>query len=123
MICGLFLFAVLFPYPIVAKDKQPSIQSLVNREIVIQDDWAGQSITLMKENDHYIIVRKIYGSGVLVARTIKYRPVFDGKNQLSFSGKAATGRGDQPVYERFVLSIDKHDTSLYLNGLKVSLEK
>lgn len=115
----LLMLAVLTPCPVFAKDIQPSIQTLVNQEIVIQDNWAGQSITLIKEKDQYFILRKIFGSGVPVARTIKYRAVFDGENQLSFSGNAAD-RGGQPVNEKFTLSIDRYGTSLYLNGLKVT---
>lgn len=113
------MLSALSSHTVFARETRSPIQSLVNREIVIQDNWAGQSITLMKEKDQYFILRKIFGSGVPVARTIKYRAVFDGENQLSFSGNAA-GRNDQPVNEKFTLNIDRYGISLYLNGLKVT---
>lgn len=68
-----------------AQDKRMKIKDFVDQEIRIDDNWAGQSITLIKENGEFFILRKFFGSGVPVIATSKYRVKFNNPYSISFS--------------------------------------
>jgi len=49
---------------------QNNIHNLLNKEIIVHDTWAGQSFTLVQENDTYYVYRRIFGSGLPVIMTM-----------------------------------------------------
>jgi len=60
-----FLFsATFYVFP------QNNIYDLLNKEIIVHDTWAGQSFTLVQENDTYYVYRRIFGSGLPVIMTM-----------------------------------------------------
>ncbi len=61
-----FIFCILCTVTAVAQEKRTKIKDYLNQEILIVDNFAGQSITLVKENKDYFILRKYFGSGVPV---------------------------------------------------------
>ena len=103
------------------QDKRAKIKDYLNKEILIKDRFAGQSITLIKENNEYFILRKYFGSGVPVAGSVKYEVVFNSNYQIAFPKKNVAGPNNSNNYkgEVFLLCSEENGLSLYLNGLKV----
>ncbi len=99
--------------------------SILDKAILIDDGFAGQSITLTKEGSDYYIVRQFFGSGIPVIRTTTYKAKIINGNKITFSevaeNKGAEIECDKP--EEFILIIDEDGTAkLYLNGLKLEIE-
>lgn len=122
-IASLILLALVI-YGISAQaqqDSKPKIKDYIDKEIRIVDSFAGQSITLIKENKDYYIIRKIFGSGVPVVATIRYKVEFNSDYQITFSEIIEdSGSDDNTVpVEKFILSINAQGLNLYLNGLKI----
>ncbi len=117
------LFIICIGYSISAsiQDKRAKITDYLNKEIRIVDNFAGQSITLIKENNNYYIHRKFHGSGLPEIGSLKYKVVFNSDYQISFSEIVKTSSesllGNNN--EEFLLSSDEKGISLYLNRLKV----
>ena len=114
----LLLFCVTFyVFP------QNSIHDLLNKEIIVHDTWAGQSFTLVQENDTYYVYRRIFGSGLPVIMTMVQDVVLDSPYKITFSGifPLETDNGDghfrYEVFEFFY----RNDIELYLNGIRVSI--
>ena len=70
-----FVFCILCTITAIAQDKRATIKDYLNQEILIVDSFAGQSVTLIKENKDYFILRKYFGSGIPVISSIKYKVV------------------------------------------------
>ncbi len=104
-----------------------NIFSLINQEIVVSDHFAGQSFTLIKEREKYYVIRKYFGSGVPVINTIKYNALVESDYQIRFNEIIKSD--NQTVYknkqdEKFILRIEDNNTiGLYLNGIKVVIDK
>lgn len=84
------------------QDKRPKIKEYIDKEIIIVDRSAGQSITLVKEGTAYYILRKFFGSGVPVVGYVKYNVQFNSDYQLTFSAMvedSRTEKDDLPVKE------------------------
>lgn len=108
----------------VLKDKRAKIKDYLNREIVIDDAWAGQSITLIKENEDYFVLRQFHGSGVPIVGSEKYKVVFQSDWQIRFSEIVESSRKDTTrPNEGFQLGVDEKGINLYLNGLKVVIKE
>ncbi|MFA8451916.1 MAG: hypothetical protein ACEPOW_14570 [Bacteroidales bacterium] len=104
------------------QDSRPTIKEYINKEIRIVDRFAGQSITLVKENKDYYIVRKFFGSGVPVVADAKYKVAFNSDYQITFSeleGRTETEKMNQKPKEEFILTVGNNGLDLYLNGLKI----
>jgi len=102
-------------------DDRPKIYSLINKEIFISNNWAGETVTLVKENDKYFIIRKILRSGLPGGSILKYPVNFDSDYQIRFS-KIISLDIDRKntISEKFILSIiDDGKIKLFLNGLEV----
>lgn len=48
------------------------IPLILNKEIHIDNNWTGQSLTLIKENNNYFLLRKQFGSGVPIVAEYTY---------------------------------------------------
>lgn len=107
-----------------AQSRRAEMKDYLNQELWVTDRLAGQSITLVKENEDYFILRKYFGSGVPVTGTIKYKVVCMSQYQIAFSEIADAShvnlihRG-----ENFILCVEEEGLSLYLNGLKIVLHE
>jgi hypothetical protein len=108
---------------ITPQDKRLKIKDYLNKEIIIKDRWAGQSITLIKEQNNYLILRKIFGSGVAVAGSFKYEIEFNSDYQITFpkSNLHEPKKPEDFKGEVFLLCSDEAGLSLYLNGLQVMI--
>ena len=106
---------------IMAQDKRAKIKEYLDHEILIRDNFAGQSITLIEENGDYFVLRKIFGSGVPVTRTIKYKAVLQSDWQIRFS--EAAGASDSKFEEHFILGVGNEGLVLFLNGLQVVIKE
>jgi hypothetical protein len=106
-------------------DDRPKIDALLNREILIQDGWAGQSVTLKKDSAGYFVIRTYFGSGLPVVGTVRYKVKVLSPYQVRFSeieDGTGIGQGGEKQ-EEFVLSIaGESDFELFLNGLRVAAE-
>ncbi len=118
------LLCLLCAAAAVAQDKRAKIKDYLNREILIVDHFAGQSITLLQENRDYIILRKYFGSGIPVIGSIKYKVVFNGDFQIAFSEVIDVSNEDlMKSNENFILRIEEKGVFLYLNGLRIEINE
>ena len=117
----LLLVLIACSLPAQTHDKRAKIKDYLNQEILIIDRFAGQSITLIKENHDYYIVRKIFGSGLPVIGTAKYKVVFNSDYQISFSeiAESSSDSLNSSNNEIFLLCNEENGISLYLNQLKI----
>ena len=69
-----FLISILLIVPALNlyADDRPKIYSLINKQIFLSNAWAGETITLIKENNEYYVIRTIFGSGLPVIGKIKF---------------------------------------------------
>jgi len=117
----LLIFLIYWTLPAYSQDNRLKIKGYLNKEILIKDSFAGQSITLIKEKNKYLILRKIFGSGVPVAGSFKYEVEFNSDYQITFP-KENVQDPKKPVNykgEVFLLCSKDSGLSLYLNGLEV----
>ena len=117
----LLIFLLYCTQAVYSQDKRLKIKDYLNKEIILKDNWAGQSITLIKENNKYLIIRKIFGSGVPVAGSFKYEVKFNSDYQIAFPKENIQDPKKPGDYkgEVFLLCSDDSGLSLYLNGLQV----
>jgi hypothetical protein len=114
----ILLYSFCFGTSLIAQNKRPIIKDFLNKEIIIEDNFAGQSITLIKENKDYFILRKFFGSGVPVTDSIKYKVTFNSDYQICFSGMEGK-KTIKTNKEEFLLGLDERGLCLFLNGLRV----
>ena len=117
--CSIALFLILQP---IYSEEREKIFSLLNREIIVEDNFAGQSFTFIKEGNDYFILRKIFGSGLPVIATIKYRANITSDYQIRFSKvekKEKKGKEQVKDEEFIVIIYEGNKFALYLNGLQV----
>jgi len=105
----------------IVQDKRAKIMDYLNREILIRDAFAGQSITLIEENGDYFVLRKFFGSGVPVVRSIKYKTVFYSDWQIRFP--ETTDASHSEFVENFILAVNDKGLILFFNGLQVVIEE
>ncbi len=103
-----------------AQDRRAKIEDYLNKEIWIEDVFAGQSITLIKENKDYFILRKYFGSGVPVIDSVKYNVVFRSAYQIEFANKVTDSTKQIEVFR---LCVEERGLKLYLNGLRVVINE
>jgi hypothetical protein len=117
----LLIFILYCTLTVYSQDKRPKIKDYLNKEIKLKDNWAGQSITLIKEHNKYLIIRKIFGSGVPVAGSFKYEVKFNSDYQIAFPKVNIQDPKNPGDYkgEVFLLCSENSGLSLYLNGLEV----
>ena len=103
-----------------AKDKRAKITDYRNKEILVYDNFAGQSITLIKEIKDYYILRNYFGSGVPIVGSAKYKVIFNSEYQIVFSEiiEKSDNKLINDKKEVFLLQVDEEGLSLYLNQLK-----
>ena len=119
-----FTFCVLCAVTATAQDRRAGIKDYLNREILIVDNFAGQSITLIKESNDYFILRKFFGSGLPVIGTVKYKVVFKSNYQIAFSEIIDASNADLTNgNEKFILCVEGKDLRLYLNRLKIVINE
>jgi hypothetical protein len=117
----LLMFWICCSLSACTQDTRAIIKDYLNQEIRIEDNFSGESITLIKENKDYYILRKFFGSGVPVIGTTKYKVVFNSDYQIAFSEIVETS-GENSIgenNEEFLLIVEEEGLSLYLNRLKV----
>ena len=115
-----FVFCILCTATTIAQDKRAKIKDYLNQEIFVVDSFAGQSITLVKENNDYFILRKYFGSGVPVIGSVKYKVEFNSNYQIVFSEIIDVSKTDlMKSNEKFTLCVEDKGLGLYLNGLRI----
>jgi len=105
----------------IAEDKRAKIKDYLNREIWIENTFAGESITLIEENGDFFVLRKIFGSGVPVIRTMKYKAVFYSDWQIRFPETTDDSGSERAEY--FILGVGDKGLNLFLNGLQVVIDE
>ena len=116
---GGIIFSLLTAW--VHADDRPTIDSLIGKQIYIEDAFAGQSFTLLKGlngNKDYMIEWIRHGSAVPAIRSQKCKVRLDGKYQFRFSlDHPEEKKGD------FMVSISgKDDIKVYLNGVRIHID-
>jgi len=99
-----------------------NIYDLINKIIIINDNWAGQSFTFVIENGDYYIYRKINGSGVPYIGKIVYNAIIESDYKIKFYEIIETSEHIKKEYnsEIFELYINK-EIKLYINGLQLNI--
>lgn len=112
-------------HTVSAQDSRNGIKEYLDFEIEIEDSFAGQSMTLIKEDSIYFILRKIYGSGKPILSTIKYKTEVVSKYQIQFSEIAESSEIPPALKkeEHYTLNVEEDGLQLYLNGMKILLRK
>ena len=118
-----FIIALIFcALPIFSQNR---IFRIINKEIVLHDNFAGQSITLVMENNNYYIYRNIFGSGIPVIGTIKYSVIFDSEYKITFSEIVSISENIRELYnenETFEIFF-RDEIRIYLNGIRLSINR
>ena len=99
-------------------DGRPTVDSLIGKQIYIEDSFAGQSFTLQKEKKNYFVEWIRHGSGVSEIRSQKCKVRLDSNYQFRFSL-------DHPedFKHQFMVSIRaKDEIKVYVNGIRIHFE-
>jgi hypothetical protein len=105
-------------------DARIKIKDLLNKGIFVEDDFTGQSFTIVKENENYYVIREIFGSNEPVFCVIKYKAKLQSDQLLLFSEVIKTSRKIDLKDEDFMILIyGKDQITLFLNKLKVKISK
>ena len=119
----LFIILLFYINTFFACSHNNNIYSILNKEIVIHDNWAGQSFTLVYEDNNYYIYRDIFGSGVPSIGKIKYAVIFDSEYKITFYEIISIPeniRDDYNGNEIFEM-LYRDELGIYLNGIKISI--
>ena len=113
----IFLFVTAW----VHADDRPTVDSLIGKQIYIEDAFAGQSFTLLKGlngNKDYKVEWIRHGSAVPAIRSQTCKVRLVSKYQYRFSlNHPEEKKGD------FIVSIfAKDDIKVYLNGVRIHIE-
>jgi hypothetical protein len=97
-----------------------NIYDFINKIIIINDNWAGQSFTFVIENGNYYIYRRINGSGVPYIGTIVYNAIIESDYKIKFYEIVNIPENIKNEYnnEIFELYINK-EIRLFINGLQL----
>ena len=111
----------LFVTASVHADDRPTIDSLIGKQIYVEDAFAGQSFTLLKGlngNKDYKVEWIRHGSAVPAIRSQTCKVRLDGKYQFRFSlDHPEEKKGD------FMVSISgKDEIKVYLNGVRIHID-
>jgi len=119
-----FIVATTVAQDKVNSNKRAKIKDYLNLVIGIEDNFAGQSISLIKENKDYFVYRQYNGSGLPIIGFAKYKVVFDSDYQITFSEIIDVSHSDfRKKNEVFRLVITEKGLNLYLNELKVAINQ
>lgn len=103
-------------------DDSYNIYSLTNKEIVVADNFAGQSFTLKNENGALYVIRKIFGSGRPVVASVKYKAILQSKYQVTFSNPVEITPAAFSVNknESFTLETTGNNSiKIFINGIQI----
>ena len=105
----------------VQADDRPTIDSLIGKQIYVEDAFAGQSFTLLKGlngNKDYKVEWIRHGSAVPAIRSQTCKVRLDGKYQFRFIlDHPQEKNGD------FMVSISgKDEIKVYLNGVRIHID-
>jgi hypothetical protein len=117
-IISLFSFNAIF-----ACSQNNNIYNILNKEIVIHDNLAGQSFTLIYEDNNYYIYRDIFGSGVPSIGRIKYSVLFNSEYKITFYEIISISENIKDRYNRNEIFeiYYRNELEIYLNGIKISI--
>jgi len=105
----------------VHADDRPTIDSLIGKQIYVEDAFAGQSFTLLKGlngNKDYKVEWIRHGSGVPAIRSQTCKVRLDGKYQYRFTLDLPEEKNGE-----FTVSISaKDDIKVYLNGVRIHVD-
>ena len=113
----IFLFVTAW----IHADDRPSIDSLIGKQIYVEDAFAGQSFTLLKGlngNKDYKVEWIRHGSAVPAIRSQTCKVRLVSKSQFRF-------RLDHPEEKKgdFMVSISgKDEIKVYLNGVRIHID-
>ena len=124
MMIRVIVFSVVFVIStlnLAAQEVRKEIKDYINIEILLDNGWSGESITLIKEKGDYFILRKVFGSGVPVAASFRYAVTFKSEYQIEFNRiiEPKELNPESPLDERFRMNSENEGVAVYLNGLKL----
>ena len=113
----IFLFVTAF----VHADDRPTIDSLIGKQVYVEDAFAGQSFTLLngfKGKKDYMVEWIRHGSGVPVIRSQKCKVRLDSKHLFRFS----LDHPEEKNHEFMVTISSKDEIKVYLNGVRIHVD-
>jgi hypothetical protein len=98
-----------------------TIYKILNKEIILYDTLAGQSLTLVFEGNNYYVYRKIFGSGVPHIGIIKYKVLFNSEYKITISEIETISENIKELYtkEEIIEIFYRDKLEIYLNGIKI----
>ena len=105
----------------VHADDRPTIDSLIGKQVYIEDAFAGQSFTLLKGfkgKKDYMVEWIRHGSGVPVIRSQKCKVRLDSKYQFRFS----LDHPKEKNHEFMVTISSKDEIKVYLNDVRIHVD-
>ena len=113
----IFLFVTAW----IHADDRPSIDSLIGKQIYVEDAFAAQSFTLLKGlngNKDYKVEWIRHGSLVTAIRSKTCKVRLDGKYQFRFS----LDHPEEKNHEFMVSVSGKDEIKVYLNGVRIHID-
>jgi len=102
----------------VHADDRPTVDSLIGKKIFIEDSFAGQSFTLSKEKNDYMVSWVRHGSAVPAIRSQKCKVRLDSNFQFRFS----LDHPEEKNHEFMVTIYSKDEIKVYLNGVRIYVD-
>ena len=115
----LFVYMLFhFLASVTLADDRPTIDSLIGKQIYIEDAFAGQSFTLQKEKKNYFVEWIRHGSGVSEIRSQKCKVRLDSNYQFRFS----LNHPEESKHQFMVSIPAKDEVKVYVNGIRIYFE-
>jgi len=99
--------------------EEPAIQSLIGREFIVHDDWAGQELSFVSKGGSILAVWRILGSGRPVLSEVEYPIETKGSRQCVFEVQLRDGSRGKVKIELG----DASELRAYLNGIRFQIEE
>jgi len=104
-----------------SQNNEHSIFDILNKEIVINNGFAGESLTLVYESNKYYLYRRIFGSGVPYIGTIKYNVTINNIYELTAMRIEEISENIITRYSNDYININIYDINeleVYINDIK-----
>jgi hypothetical protein len=117
----IYLLIFIFSINAIYLYSQNNVYNLLNKEIILSDNGAGQSLVLVNENGNYYIYRKIFGSGVPYIGTIKYNVIFISDYKIIISEIISKPKNLEDLFKRDEVFeiLYVNELNIYLNGIRI----
>lgn len=83
------------------------IQLMLNKEIYLDDGWAGESITLIKGNNNYFLLKKKFGSGLPIIYEVKYEIEYKADDEIETGKIIEISKKHPKLNDKYNIKLNK----------------